>query len=131
MAAKVYVVLRDVEGRVTCQVVQGTAAAPVPPVVVHSPDGFDIGHHGSGPGDLALSILADYCAEAPADPRRRCALKPGVWRCWTWHQDFKRHFLAPQEVERGGHALIRGEDIAAWLAQVQAENRQGGRDTAW
>ncbi|HUS48921.1 MAG TPA: DUF6166 domain-containing protein [Candidatus Paceibacterota bacterium] len=30
-------------------------------IVRHSPDGFQWGYGGSGPSDLALSILTDYC----------------------------------------------------------------------
>ena len=36
---------------------------PLRHIVKHSPDGFQWGYHGSGPADLALSILFD-CASA-------------------------------------------------------------------
>jgi hypothetical protein len=32
-------------------------------VCIHSPDGFEVGHGGSGPSDLALSILAHHFGE--------------------------------------------------------------------
>ena len=34
-------------------------------VTYHSPDGIEWGYPGSGPADLALSILADYFEETP------------------------------------------------------------------
>jgi len=36
------------------------ASYPLPHIERHSPDGFNWGYGGSGPADLALSILADY-----------------------------------------------------------------------
>ncbi|GAG21045.1 unnamed protein product, partial [marine sediment metagenome] len=34
----------------------------------HSPDGFQIGYEGSGPADLAYSILIDYFARTHDEP---------------------------------------------------------------
>lgn len=41
------------------------AKKPLHHLVVHSPTGFEWGYHGSGPADLALSILGDYFGEQP------------------------------------------------------------------
>lgn len=60
--------------------------------VVHSPDGFAWGYGGSGPADLALSILADYFGE-----RQEAGVRfseKGIERAWRFHQAFKRHFVA-------------------------------------
>jgi len=55
----------------------------------HSPDGFQIGYDGSGPADLAYSILTDYML--------RChdidmADIPG--KVEQLHQEFKRAYIA-------------------------------------
>ena len=36
--------------------------------IIHSPDGFNWGYAGSGPADLALSILWDLLEEEPSKP---------------------------------------------------------------
>jgi len=48
--------------------------------VHHSPTGFEFGYYGSGPADLARSILWDYLGEEPP---------PALY------QEFKRQFIAP------------------------------------
>ena len=54
-------------------------------VVFHSPTGFSWGYGGSGPADLALSILADHLGENPTEND----LYHGRPRCWQLHQPFK------------------------------------------
>jgi len=63
---KTYTISRDLDGSVHCAVFDaGTGASyPLKHVVYHSPTGFEIGSDGSGPADLALSILTDYFAES-------------------------------------------------------------------
>ena len=41
----------------------GTIIYPLIHVLRHSPDGFEWGYGGSGPADLALSILTDYLGD--------------------------------------------------------------------
>lgn len=49
--------------------------------VYHSPDGFEWGYGGSGPADLALSILYDHFDQD--------------WeKAWSYHQIFKQVFVA-------------------------------------
>ena len=48
----------------------------------HSPDGFEWGYAGSGPADLARSILWDFLGQAPDD---------------ATYQDFKREIIAHQQ----------------------------------
>lgn len=62
----------------------------------HSPDGFEWGYGGSGPADLALSILA-YCLPVGCD-----GLAPvRLWRgecsqvAYDLHQKFKEAWIAP------------------------------------
>ena len=52
--------------------------------VHHSPTGFEFGYEGSGPAELARSILWDYLGEEPM---------PGLY------QEFKRQFIAPVKEE--------------------------------
>lgn len=72
--------------------------------VRHSPSGFSWGYRGSGPADLARSILWEYLGE---EPHPACS------------QAFKERFVAtwPQ----GSGWDIRGEVIGAWLAEWLAE----------
>lgn len=63
---------------------------PLRHVVVHSPSGFNWGYGGSGPADLALSILADFFGENPT----REQLNSGECLCWQHHQRFKWELIA-------------------------------------
>jgi hypothetical protein len=58
----------------------GVTSYLLPHLVRHSPDGFNWGYLGSGPADLARSLLADCLATDPA-PRL--------------YQAFKERFVAP------------------------------------
>lgn len=76
-------------GHVPCMVVENGIEEELENYGFHSPDGFQIGYAGSGPADLAYSILTDYYirmgfVELKA---RRFALNT--------YQDFKREFVAP------------------------------------
>lgn len=65
----------------------------------HSPTGFSWGYPGSGPADLARSILWDHLGREP---------EPGLY------QRFKRAFIAPLPIGAGW--TITAAAIAAWLA---------------
>jgi hypothetical protein len=67
--------------------------------VVHSPDGFEWGYHGSGPADLALNVLALFVPPPEA---------------WRLHQEFKRAFIAPLP-RRGG--ILRAAEIMKWIRE--------------
>jgi hypothetical protein len=62
-------------------------------VVIHSPAGFNWGYGGSGPADLALSILADYFGERQ-EANGRAFSEKGVERAWRFHQSFKWTYVA-------------------------------------
>ena len=88
-------------------------------IVYHSPDGFAWGYGGSGPADLALSILADHLGE--------CSAGEDPWlgnpQCWRYYQPFKFDFVAnwPMDVPFELHS----EEIDAWLgAAMLAKQRQ-------
>ncbi len=64
---KVYVGIRDADGaRALVKDTATGAAAPLRHVVRHSPTGMEWGYGGSGPSDLALSILADALGSVEA-----------------------------------------------------------------
>lgn len=66
--------------------------------VFHSPSGFEWGHVGSGPADLARSILWDLLEEEPS---------LGVY------QEFKRHFVA----NWGDNWEINSKEIRDWIKE--------------
>lgn len=102
-----YCIERRPNGRVICYREEprpnGVVRQLLPHVVRHSPDGFEIGYGGSGPADLALSILSDF---APTALDAYQAFK------WAFLQDA----LPP-----GAWRIIRGEDIQAWFERREAE----------
>jgi hypothetical protein len=73
--------------------------------VRHSPTGFSWGYGGSGPADLARSILWDFLGNEPAP--------------WLY-QAFKFAFVArwPQE----GSWSLTAEEIRQWLLGEEHEN---------
>lgn len=56
------------------------------------------GYSGSGPADLALSILVDYLGDEE--------------QAWQLHQQFKRHFVAGFDTESW---TLTSDQIAEWL----------------
>jgi hypothetical protein len=81
-------------------------------VTYHSPDGIEWGYPGSGPADLALSILADHFEETPEQVLG--ALK-SLWaprsKAAALHQRFKADFLAGEQRDE---CQIRADVIEAW-----------------
>jgi len=73
---------------------------PLRHIIKHSPTGMEWGYGGSGPSDLALSILTDYLGDQ--------SLAEQVY------QEFKRDVVA--QLDRN-HWWITGPYIAAWLAR--------------
>ena len=65
-------------------------------VVRHSPDGFQWGYGGSGPSDLALSMLTDAVGKELAE---------------QYYQLFKADFIAGC----GNHLVIFQQDILEWV----------------
>lgn len=80
-------------------------------VVLHSPTGFGWGYGGSGPADLALSILCDVLGERPSEKQ----IYHGRFKAYTHHQDFKREFIARWEFGSGFE--IDSDTIAGWLSK--------------
>jgi hypothetical protein len=74
--------------------------------VRHSPDGFSWGYSGSGPADLARSILADHLGYVPP---------PSIY------QQFKRKFVACWE--QGRPWQISSEQIEEWIVSSGSQSQ--------
>jgi hypothetical protein len=89
--------------------------ALLPHVVHHSPTGFEWGYQGSGPADLALSILAYTLGETTTlSTWIRAGGDPLVtpFESWRLHQPFNREVVA--KLDRDGWTLPV-EIVVAWL----------------
>jgi hypothetical protein len=78
----------------------------------HSPDGFQIGYGGSGPADLAYSIVMDYLLRS-----KKCSAQNVAGKAEFLHQQFKNDFIrvATQLLQ------VDSDDINEWLIK-QEEN---------
>lgn len=65
-AHKKYLLVREPD-RATVYIQTGSTIRELPHVVYHSPTGFEWGYYGSGPADLARSILTDAVGPEIAD----------------------------------------------------------------
>ena len=92
----------------------GTVRANVPHLRHHSPAGFECGYSGSGPADLALSILGAFVPVGIGGPSESLS---GGQRCsrfaWQYHQEFKFEFIATLP-SLGG--VLSAAVIRAWIA---------------
>ena len=70
-------------------------------IVRHSPDGFQMSYNGSGPADLALSILTHFCEKKNIEKSIVESL----------YQQFKEDFIAVAK----NNLMIKCIDIANWL----------------
>jgi len=108
---KIYAGKRTPEGvQITVQTVGHNGDAPqVRPlkhVAYHSPSGLEWGYGGSGPADLALSILCDLLDEHPQGME-----EIERTQAWHFHQAFKW-----QVVSTWGEAWhIREDQVRHWL----------------
>lgn len=99
-----YVAGRTADG-VRAFVGTNNGQVPLRHVVRHSPTGFEMGYGGSGPADLALSILVDHFQRTGKSREAAVALAECVY------QKFKLEFVAAAD----GALLMTSEDIEAWL----------------
>ena len=100
-------------------------------MIVHSPSGMAWGYGGSGPADLALSILADHLGEADAIPAHErydhdIATEIQRTQAWMLHQDFKWCSIAP--LDQGAGWTITAAEIGAWLAPRLPEIERAHRE---
>lgn len=90
--------------------------------ILHSPTGMETGYGGSGPADLAASILADHFGVDPG--RLDSVWKKGMgygndrsMQVIRLHQLFKREFISPRVLSPGQSYEITGTEIAHWYGQ--------------
>lgn len=88
---------------------------PLRHIVLHSPTGFGWGYGGSGPADLALSLLCDVLGERPS----RKQINHGRFKAYPHHQTFKREFVAGWDF--GSPFEINSQTIAEWLRKRGVE----------
>jgi hypothetical protein len=87
----------------------------LPHVVHHSSTGFEWGYHGSGPADLALSILAYTLGETTTVStwiRAGAPVREAPFESWQLHQAFKREVVAGLEHDRWTLPIL---EVVAWL----------------
>jgi hypothetical protein len=96
-----YAGARDVKGNVKVVAIRNGKQYPLRHLVRHSPDGFNWGYGGSGPADLARSIIADALGIDDPNP--------------TVYQEFKRSFVASW----GDRWEISQDEIREWVRSVK------------
>jgi hypothetical protein len=106
---------RWVRGFVTCEVHQcdpetgeTVSSRDLDHVKLHS-DLFEAGYLGSGPSDLALSILCDYFGETLGDVSAYGSLAADLAGA------FKRDFIADCQLEIGEEYTITASEINHWI----------------
>jgi Family of unknown function (DUF6166) len=91
-------------------------------VAVHSPEGFECGYGGSGPADLALSLLADLF-ELPRAASAWHSPKGLAGELWTLHQPFKARWIAGLEVAAGEARELDAQELYDWALAQRARLR--------
>jgi len=86
---------------------------PLPHMELHSPTGMSWGYAGSGPADLALSILAHHFGETTRDIKQANAGLRLPPHCLRFYQAFKFAFVAGW----GNNWSITAEEIDQWINQ--------------
>jgi hypothetical protein len=132
---RIYVIRRSSRGIVHCTVQNINGGKPagaayrLPHANLHSPTGFECGYGGSGPADLAASILADFfnvnprAVAAAYRGKLRFAKKPmpaDVGKVFHLHQDFKFDVIAGIHLGKGEKREIPAELVAEWVAKKTA-----------
>lgn len=85
---------------------------PLPHFVMHSPSGFEFGYGGSGPADLAYSILVHWFLSY------KFSLEEAKEEAAAHYQEFKRDFIAIEDK----HLVIADSDIENWwVGQEEAK----------
>jgi len=96
----------------------GEKAEPLEHLVRHSPTGFEWGYQGSGPADLARSILADYLTRTLPENMPRETLRDALY------QNFKAQVIAGITTDTW---VIYGWQIRTWLV-ITTDNLIAGED---
>ena len=78
----------------------------------HSPDGFQIGYGGSGPSELAYSLLLDYAVRS-----KKYGLLDNLSKAEKYYQQFKNDFI----VDAKEHFEINSDSVGLWLEVQEYE----------
>ncbi len=71
--------IRDLADRATCRIeLEDGLYRHLPHLCRHSPDGFEWGYSGSGPADLARSIVGDVLQHPDPSPRQYQRIKAAL-----------------------------------------------------
>ena len=114
MAIKTYAVERTPEGVVCLVIKKGQESYFLKNVGYHSPSGFEMGYAGSGPADLALTILLDHFKAGSVTRNHFLGLglpDGPIADAWRLHQDFKFKFITPH----GNETVISSKEIQEWV----------------
>ena len=112
-----YKVTRHDASVMDCRVFEDEKAPyQLPHIPVHSPSGFNAGYLGSGPADLAVSILAHYFGEFPQQVLDAWG-GSGESRALVMHQQFKRDIVASILLADGESYGLTSEQVGHWLAE--------------
>lgn len=106
---KTYVGTRTTEGTNVQVVIPDQEPVDLIHAVFHSPTGLEWGYGGSGPADLALSILCDYFDEPRVKEKFEGTMS------WRLHQPFKRTFVGSFDREKWELTEV---EIDRWIAEV-------------
>jgi hypothetical protein len=90
---------------------------PLRHVKYHSPTGLEWGYSGSGPADLALSILAHSFKEWYLTATYLKHYGSRSSQAWQYHQPFKREVVAGFQKH---YWMISSDEITTWLKQLTA-----------
>ena len=137
---RIYRITRSLGGIVRCMVRHVDGGKPTPPApyrlphaTLHSPTGFECGYGGSGPADLAASILADFFAvhartvaaayRGKPSRKQRPATAAAAMRVIELHQDFKADVIARIKLGNGEQYEITGERVAEFVARKDNEEK--------
>lgn len=137
---KVYRVKRYDASLVDCRVtVDHKPSYQLIHVPAHSVSGFNCGYLGSGPGDLALSILVDYFEEDTHETLKAFQGNPGRFgragtvaklrsfhkgesdiasRAVILHQQFKEDIVCQIVLKDGEHYDLSEAQIGNWLGTL-------------
>lgn len=116
---KRYRVRRGVFG-ISCTVTRGDRSYQLPHCILHSPTGFEIGYLGSGPADLAASILADYLGVPKPTMEanyRGDGDNTDARRAIHLHQLFKRDVIAKYELKQGEYFEL--STVGGWIDRAE------------
>ena len=88
------------------------SSEPLASAAKHSPDGFQIGYGGSGPSELAYSLLIDYYIRS-----KSYGLMDNIKKAEKYYQQFKNDFV----VEATEHFEIDNNSVGLWLEVQEYE----------